>query len=187
MADIDYLGFVFAERPLVVIIHVSIPQLRSLQRIVLACLTCAWLLLPALSLADDLVGQVVGITDGDTLTLLVDREQHKIRLSEIDTPERRQPYRTKAKDALAALAFDKTARVVTVDVDRYWRIVGRVYVDGVDVNAELVRQGAAWVYRKYAHDQSPLCPGERGERGAQGLVGASRTGATVGVEAALGI
>jgi endonuclease YncB( thermonuclease family) len=79
-------------------------------------------------------------------------EQHKIRLSDIDTPERKQPFGTRAKQALSELAFGKHARVAEVTKDRYGRIVGRVYVDGLDVNAVLVRGGYAWVYRKYSQD-----------------------------------
>ncbi len=97
-------------------------------------------------------GKVVRIVDGDTLVLLVDEKQHKIRLSDIDTPERKQPFGTKAKQALSDLAFGKQARVIELTKDRYGRIVGRVYVDGVDVNRELVTQGYAWVYRKYSDD-----------------------------------
>ncbi|MFZ0257849.1 MAG: thermonuclease family protein [Gammaproteobacteria bacterium] len=77
-------------------------------------------------------------------------KQLKIRLAEIDAAERRQPYGTKAKQALSDLTFGKSARVVEVDRDRYGRIVGQVYVGNLDVNAELVRQDYAWVYRKYA-------------------------------------
>jgi micrococcal nuclease len=101
-------------------------------------------------------GKVVRIVDGDTLVLLVDERQHKIRLSDIDTPERKQPFGTKAKQALSDLAFGKQARVVEVTVDRYGRIVGRVYVGGTDVNRELVAQGFAWVYRKYSNDAELL-------------------------------
>ncbi len=86
-------------------------------------------------------GKVIKIADGDTLTILVDTQQFRIRLSDIDTPERKQPFGTKAKQALSDLAFDKQARVVEVTVDRYGRIVGRVYVGDVDVNRELVAQG----------------------------------------------
>lgn len=100
--------------------------------------------------SESYVGQVVGIADGDTFTLVVDRRQVKIRLAEIDTPERGQAFGTRAKQALSELAYGKEARVVVVDVGRYGRTVGRVYVNGTDVNAELVRQGYAWVYRKYA-------------------------------------
>ena len=96
-------------------------------------------------------GRVVGITDGDTLTLLVDREQVRIRLAQIDAPESNQPYGKKAKAALSALAFGRQARVEVVDIDRYGRTVGEVFVDGIDVNREMVREGHAWAYTKYSH------------------------------------
>ena len=96
-------------------------------------------------------GRVVGVTDGDTLTLLVDREQVRIRLAQIDAPESNQPYGKKAKTALSTLAFDKQARVEVVDIDRYGRTVGEVFVDGIDVNREMVREGHAWAYTKYSH------------------------------------
>ncbi len=103
--------------------------------------------------AETLTGKVVHIADGDTFTMLIDRGQVKIRLSEIDTPEKRQDFGNKAKKALAALVFDKTVNVVVVTVDRYKRTVGRVYVNGLDVNAKLVQDGYAWVYRRYAKDE----------------------------------
>jgi len=80
-------------------------------------------------------GKVVKIADGDTLTLLVDCKQLKIRLSDIDTPERKQPFGTRAKQALSELAFGKLVRVVEVTKDRYGRIVGRVYDNEFSVNA----------------------------------------------------
>ncbi len=79
-------------------------------------------------------GRVVKIADGDTLTLLVKNQQLRIRLSEIDTPERKQPFGTKAKQALSDLAFGKQARVVEVTVDCCGRIMGRVYDDEFSVN-----------------------------------------------------
>ena len=69
--------------------------------------------------------------------------QVKIRLGEIDTPESKQPYGTRARQALSDLAFGKQARVVVQDTDRYGRKVSRVYVGNLDVNAEMVKQGAA--------------------------------------------
>lgn len=105
-------------------------------------------------------GKVVGVSDGDTLTLLVPDgasfKQVKVRLGEIDTPESKQPYGERAKQALSDLAYNKPARVVVQDTDKYGRTVGRVYVGGVDVNAEMIRQGAAWAYRQYLKDQSLL-------------------------------
>ena len=116
------------------------------------------LLLVPLSLFADTIhqGKVIKIADGDTLTLLVDSKQLKIRLSEIDTPERKQPFGTRVKQALSELAFGKRARVVEVAVDRYGRIVGRVCVEDTDVNRELVARGYAWVNRKYSEDPELL-------------------------------
>ena len=116
------------------------------------------LLLVPLSLFADTVheGRVIKIAGGDTLTILVDKQQLKIRLSDIDTPERKQPFGTRAKQALSDLAFGKQARVIEITKDRYRRIVGRVYVDSIDVNQELVAQGYAWVYRKYSNDAELL-------------------------------
>lgn len=102
-------------------------------------------------------GKVVAITDGDTLTLLADgNQQIKVRLAEIDTPESAQPYGSRAKQELSTLAFGQIARVEIQETDRYGRSVGRVYVGTTDVNAEMVRRGAAWVYRQYSKDPTLL-------------------------------
>lgn len=108
------------------------------------------------AMALELQGRVVKIADGDTLTILVDGQQEKIRLSDIDTPERKQPFGTRAKQALAGMTFGKTFSVETNARDRYGRIIGRINVDGLDVNAELVRLGYAWVYRRYSNDAQLL-------------------------------
>ncbi|MFC7738273.1 thermonuclease family protein [Roseomonas sp. GCM10028921] len=79
-----------------------------------------------------------------------------MRLGEIDTPERRQPYGTRARQAFSDLVFGKEVRVVVQDTDRYGRTVGRVHAGRVDVNAEMVRKGAAWVYRQYSRDAGLL-------------------------------
>ena len=79
-------------------------------------------------------------------------EQVKVRLAGIDTPEKRQPFGNRAKQALSSLAFQKQALVEIETKDRYGRTVGIVFVNGQNVNAELVKQGMAWVYRKYNKD-----------------------------------
>ena len=104
--------------------------------------------------AETLEGKVVKIADGDTLTLLTpSNQQVKIRLAGIDTPERKQPFGKRAKQALAKLAFQKQVLVEVEAKDRYGRTIGVVFVDGLNVNAELVKQGMAWVYRKYTDDK----------------------------------
>lgn len=120
------------------------------------CLVLLYLaLIPLSAVAEEQIGRVVGVTDGDTLTMLDGRKQQiKVRLAEIDTPESAQPYGTRAKQELFRLVHGKTVTVKVQDIDRYGRTVGRVYVNELDVNAEMVKLGAAWVYRKYASDQS---------------------------------
>lgn len=131
------------------------------------------LLLPTIgtaATAETIIGKVVGVHDGDTLTLLDDsKTQIKIRLAEIDAPESRQPYGSRAKQELSGLVFGRPAAVQVQDIDRYGRTVGRVTVDDVDVNAEMVRRGAAWVYRKYAKDQSLFTIEEQARDAKAGL------------------
>lgn len=123
--------------------------------------------------ADTLQGKVVSIADGDTITLLdSSNKQIKVRLAEIDTPEKGQPYGNRAKQALSGMVFQKQVSVIVQDTDRYGRTVGRVYVDNLDVNAELVRTGAAWVYRQYLKDESLLnleAEAQQSRRGIWGL------------------
>jgi endonuclease YncB( thermonuclease family) len=94
--------------------------------------------------AAELRGRVVGISDGDTLTLLTDRRQEvRLRLAEIDTPERGQPYSERSRQLLSDLVYGKSVRVEIRDTDRYGRTVGRIYVGSRDINADMVRLGAA--------------------------------------------
>ena len=88
--------------------------------------TVLFLVMSSTSQASDLTGKVVGITDGDTFTLLTaDKKQVKVRLAEIDAPESGQPYGDKSKQALSGLIFGKEVRVVVQTTDRYGRTVGR--------------------------------------------------------------
>ena len=129
--------------------------------------------------AETLAGRVVGVHDGDTLTLLNDQKrQTKVRLAEIDTPESKQPYGSRSKQALSDLVFGKAVQVEVRDIDRYGRTVGRVLVNGTDVNAALVASGAAWVYRQYSSDPDLLrleAEAKAAGRGLWGLPEAQRT------------
>lgn len=95
-------------------------------------------------------GRVVGISDGDTLTLLTqNRQQVKIRLHGIDAPELRQAWGQRAKQVLSSLTFRQIVHVQETDQDRYGRIVGIVYRNQHSINEALIASGHAWVYRKY--------------------------------------
>ncbi|ASX25971.1 thermonuclease family protein [Candidatus Williamhamiltonella defendens] len=110
-------------------------------------------LLSAFSWADDITGRVVSVHDGDTLILLTpEQKQIKIRLAEIDTPEIGQPYGNQAKKALADLVFDQTLTARSNQKDRYGRVLAQLYLGEVWINAEMIKQGDAWVYRQHSRD-----------------------------------
>lgn len=101
----------------------------------------------------DFSGQVVAILDGDTIDVLVNQRPVRVRLAQIDAPEKRQAFGTRSRQVLAGLVFKKTARVAEDGHDRYGRVVGTVFVGDVDVNAQMVREGMAWVSRRYAKNK----------------------------------
>lgn len=104
--------------------------------------------------ADELRGRVVAVADGDTLTILdAGRQQHRIRLAEIDAPEKRQPFGQRSKQSLSDLCYGRDAAIEDGGRDRYGRTIGRVNCAGIDANAEQVRRGMAWVFDRYATDR----------------------------------
>jgi endonuclease YncB( thermonuclease family) len=104
-----------------------------------------------------IVGRVVGVTDGDTVTLLtVAHSRLRVRLTEIDTPERGQPGGARARQVLADKVFNEIVNVTVYGNDRYGRTLGRVWLGARDINRELVREGYAWAYRQYLTDTSLL-------------------------------
>lgn len=118
-------------------------------------LIAALLILPILSFADVLQGRVVGIADGDTVTVLdATNTQFKIRLMGIDAPEKKQAFGQKSKEHLSELVFNKQVSVEYTKKDKYGRTVGKVIVDGVDANLEQVKAGLAWHYKQYQREQS---------------------------------
>lgn len=97
-------------------------------------------------------GKVISIKDGDTFEVLYDNQPERVRLAEIDCPEKAQAYGTKAKQYASDLCFGKTVTVTSTGRDRYGRIVGTVVTqDGVNVNEELVKAGFAWHYKQYSN------------------------------------
>lgn len=114
------------------------------------------LILGLLLLAPAHAYKVIGIADGDTLTLLVGGKPLKIRLANIDAPESKQPYGQRAKQHLSALCFRKDATYRSQGKDRYGRTVGIVYCDGIEANRAQVEHGMAWVSDRYNRDPSLL-------------------------------
>ncbi len=131
--------------------------LRSL--LVISTLLCS------LSHAETLLGVVVGVADGDTITVLDEqRQQHKIRLAGIDAPEKKQAFGNIAKQRMSDMVFGTEVRVDARKKDRYGRTIGRVWVASADCRATdcpktidagmaLLTQGLAWHYKQYAQEQ----------------------------------
>lgn len=118
--------------------------------------------------AETLTGRVVGVSDGDTITLLdASRREYRIRLAEIDAPEKNQPFGQASKKSLSDLSYGRNAQAECPNTDRYGRRVCKIFVDGVNVNAQQVARGLAWVYRQYAPATSSLYALENKARAAE--------------------
>ena len=132
--------------------HPTIPSLKY-RRIALFILLY---IAHAILQADTLTGRVVRVTDGDTIVVLdSENTQHKIRLTGIDAPERKQAFGSKSKERLSDLVAGHVVIVEYYKRDRYDRILGKVLFSNEDMNLEQVKAGLAWHYKKYQNEQAP--------------------------------
>lgn len=117
----------------------------------------ALLLFSGQASSDTLIGKVVALSDGDTITVLdATKAQHKVRLAGIDAPEKHQAFGERSKQNLAAMVFRKQVTVDWSKTDRYGRIIGKVLVGDVDVCLAQLRSGLAWHYVAYVKEQAPV-------------------------------
>jgi endonuclease YncB( thermonuclease family) len=133
----------------------------SVSRLLIATLALAF----SITAWADITGKVVGVTDGDTITVLdASKTQHKVRLAGIDAPEKGQPGGVRSKESLSQLVYDHEVRVEGDKQDRYGRIVGKVWVAladcsscgmTLDAGLALITMGRAWWFRRYAKEQPP--------------------------------
>jgi endonuclease YncB( thermonuclease family) len=122
------------------------------------------LLLFSLPVFADVTGRVVGVSDGDTITVLDEtKTPHKIRLAGIDAPEKGQPFGQNAKQHMSDLVYGKEVRLEGDKQDRYGRTVAKVWVTPVscpncpktlDAGMAMLTVGLAWHYKKYQKEQS---------------------------------
>ena len=119
------------------------------------------LVLAAPAAAGELAGTVVGVHDGDTITVRSDGGTRRIRLACIDAPELGQSFGSRAKQRLSDLVMRRKVRVDVVDEDDYGRLVGRVFTDDGDANLAMVRAGFAWHYRYHCPRDTALAEAER--------------------------
>jgi micrococcal nuclease len=132
----------------------SVLNMALTCQLYLSILSIVWLIaLPA----DAFSGLVTGITDGDTITVLDNGNSEKIRLAGIDCPEKKQAFGVKAKQYTSSLCLQKQVIVIVLGHDRYRRTIADITLpNGRNLNAELVKAGYAWWYRKYAQDNKQL-------------------------------
>lgn len=131
-------------------------------------------LLAACEAPQEIIGHVVAVADGDTVTVLTGADQRiRVRLAQIDAPERGQPFSRLSTQSLREMVHNQQVRVVVEDIDQYGRTVGRIYrfMDNgeLDANAEQVRRGMAWVYRRYASDESLYALEQEAREARRGL------------------
>src|SRR5713226_3005499 len=119
-------------------------------------------ILPLLALAsvalaqETFSGRVVGVTDGDTITVLdSNKAQHKIRLAGIDAPENNQAFGQRSKQNLSRMVFGKEVTLDCGKEESYGRLVCKVMVDGDDSCLEQVKAGMAWHYKQFQDEQAP--------------------------------
>lgn len=114
---------------------------------------------PLLSLSTEKVlhGQVIDVLDGDTVKLRSDWHIYKIRLAGIDAPEKQQAYGVQSKIYLEHLIADKDVSIKVLSCDQYGRYVGKIYLNGKDINGEMIRSGYAWHYNHF--DSNPVYAG----------------------------
>lgn len=133
-------------------------------------LALSFLTLSTIVLADDppqvFIGRVIKITDGDTVTVLVGKTQHRIRLAGIDAPEKKQSFGTQSKKALGDKIFGVDVKIVWKKRDLYNRIVGDIYLDDRWINKEMIQDGWAWHYRQFSKS-SELAKAETEARSAK--------------------
>ena len=143
------------------------------KAVIAFCTLSIGLVVGGLAHAEPLIeGRVVAVSDGDTVTILTsEKQQVKVRLAEIDAPEKAQAFGHKSKQSLSEICFDKSAVIDVQDIDRYGRTVARVVCSGVDANAEQVKRGFAWVYDRYVKDRSLYAMQDLARQNNRGLWG----------------
>lgn len=136
--------------------------IRSLIGIALLCAA-------GLTYAAEFTGKVIAVMDGDTLLVLRGGNPVKVRLAEIDAPEKAQPYGTASQKSLAGMVMGKQIQVASRAVDDYGRMVAMVRIDGLNVNHEQVRRGMAWEYSRFHNNREVMALQREAQQAKRGL------------------
>ena len=126
---------------------------RLSYQLLLKCIVL--MLLVSEANAEIIFGRVIGVSDGDTITVLdTDKIEHKVRLMGIDAPEKSQAFGAASKQALSNYIYQREVTVDYKKLDKYKRIVGKVILDKQDVCLAMIEHGMAWHYKDYEKEQS---------------------------------
>lgn len=119
----------------------------------------------------EMTGKVVSVADGDTITIIenLDNGRFKIRLYGIDAPEKKQDFGQKAKQHLSSLIFNKEVKIKFTEIDRYGRIVGKVYLNDIEINIEMLKAGMAWHYSRYDQTSTYITAEKQARKNGIGL------------------
>ena len=119
--------------------------------------------------AAEFSGKVIAVLDGDTLLVLRSGNPVKVRLAEVDAPEKGQPYGTASQKSLSDMVMGRQIGVTSRAVDDYGRLVATVQVNGLNVNHEQVRRGMAWEYSRFHSNRELLALQREAQQARRGL------------------
>ena len=136
--------------------------MKNIRILICAALFC----LNGLAYAAEFTGKVIAVLDGDTLLVMRGGHPVKVRLAEVDAPEKAQPYGIASQKSLAEMVMGKQIQVASRAVDDYGRMVATVSIDELNVNYEQVRRGMAWEYSRF-HSNRELMALQRGVQQAK--------------------
>jgi endonuclease YncB( thermonuclease family) len=119
--------------------------------------------------AEEFSAKVIVVIDGDTVLILRDNMPIKVRLAEIDAPEKAQASGEESKQSLAELVLNKQVRVDSRAIDDYGRLVALIKVDELNVNYEQVQRGMAWVYSRFNKSEALLDLQNEAKKAKRGL------------------
>lgn len=138
---------------------------RVVARLICAMLFCA----NGLAHSEEFVAEVIAVLDGDTVLIKRASGLLKIRLAEIDAPEKAQTFGETSKHSLSNMVLGKQVKFISQTMDQYGRMVAHLSVDGLDVNAEQIRLGMAWEYSNFHGNKALVALQNEAKQAPRGL------------------
>jgi endonuclease YncB( thermonuclease family) len=117
----------------------------------------------------EFTAKVIAVLDGDTVLIRRNGSLMKIRLAEIDAPEKAQAFGSASRDSLAGMVLHWQVRITPLAIDKYERTVAQLKLNGLNVNKEMVRRGMAWEYSNYHSDRRYIALQQEARQAGRGL------------------